>query len=102
MLTETDLRELLDYQSHHPVLSVYLNTEPSEGNADTYKLRLRTMLKEVNMPEDASAVERYFDHEYDRSGRSVVVFSCAPEEYFRSYSLAVPIRSRVQSAIIPT
>jgi peptide chain release factor subunit 1 len=96
MLTETDLRELLNYQSHHPVLSVYLNTEPSEGNADTYKLRLRTMLKEVNMPKDVSAVERYFDHEYDRAGRSVVVFSCAPEEYFRSYSLAVPIRSRVR------
>ena len=96
MLTESNLRELLDYQSHHPVLSVYLNTEPSEGNADAYKLRLRTMLKEVNMPEDVSAVERYFDHEYDRSGRSMAVFSCAPEEYFRAYSLAVPIRNRVR------
>ncbi len=96
MLTETDMRELLNYQSHHPVLSVYLNTEPSEGNADAYKLRLRTMLKEANLPEDVSAVERYLDHEYDRSGRSVAVFSCAPEKYFRSYSLAVPIRSRVR------
>jgi len=96
MLTDTDLRELLDYQAQHPVLSVFLNTEPSEGNADAYKLRLRSMLKEVNMPEDVSAVERYFDHEYDRAGRSVVVFSCAPEKYFRAYSLAVPIRSRVR------
>src|SRR3972149_4825025 len=96
MLTETDLRELLDYQSHHPVLSVYLNTEPSEGNADAYKLRLRTMLKEVNMREDVSAVERYIDHEFDRAGRSVAVFSCASEKYFRAYSLAVPIRSRVR------
>jgi peptide chain release factor subunit 1 len=96
MLSETDLRELLDYQAQHPVISVYLNTEPSEGNADAYKLRLRTMLKEVNFPEDISAIERYFDHEYDRAGRSVAVFSCAPEGYFRSYSLAVPIRSRVR------
>ncbi len=96
MLSETDLRELLNYQAKHPVLSVYLNTEPSQGNADAYKLRLRTMLKEVNLPEDTSAVERYFDHEYDRSGRSVVVFSCVPEKYFRSYSLAVPVRNRVR------
>jgi peptide chain release factor subunit 1 len=96
MLTDTDLRELLDYEAHHPVLSVYLNTEPSEGNADAYKLRLRTMLKEVDLPEDVSAVERYFDHEFDRSGRSVVVFSCAPEKYFRTYALAVSIRSRVR------
>lgn len=96
MLTETDLRELLNYHAHHPVLSVYLNTEPSEGNADAYKLRLRTMLKEVNMPEDVSAVERYFDHEFERSGRSIAVFSCAPEKYFRSYSLAVSTRDRVR------
>ncbi len=96
MLTDTDLRELLNYQAQHPVLSVYLNTEPSEGNADAYKLRLRTMLKEVSMPEDVSAVERFFDHEFDRAGRSVVVFSCAPEKYFRAFSLAVPVRSRVR------
>jgi peptide chain release factor subunit 1 len=96
MLTEPDLRELLDYQSNHPVLSVYLNTEPSEGNADAYKLRLRTMLKEVNLPEDVSAVERYIDHEFDRAGRSVAVFSCAPEKFFRAYSLAVSVRSRVR------
>lgn len=96
MLTESDLRELLNYQVTHPVLSVYLNTEPAEGNADAYKLRLRTMLKEVDLPEDVLAVERYFDHEYDRTGRSVAVFSCAPENYFRSYSLAVPVRSRVR------
>jgi len=96
MLTEVELRELLDFQAPHPVLSVYLNTEPSEGNSDAYKLRLRTMLKEVNLPEDVSAVERYFDHEFDRTGRSVAMFSCVPEKFFRAYSLAVPLRSRVR------
>ena len=34
MLTERDLRELLELKPQHPVLSIYLNTEPSQGNAD--------------------------------------------------------------------
>ena len=87
MLTESDLRELLGYQAKHPVLSVYINTEPSEGSADAYKLRLRSMLKDAHlmdeMPDDVAAIERYFATEYDWAGRSVVVFSCAHEGFFR-------------------
>jgi peptide chain release factor subunit 1 len=96
MITDSDLRELLGYQAKSPVLSVYLNTSPDEGNADTYKLRLRSMLKEVDLPEDVSAVMHYFDHVRDWSGRSVAVFSCAPEDFFRVFPLAVPLRSRVR------
>jgi peptide chain release factor subunit 1 len=96
MLTDSDLRELLSYQARFPVLSVYLNTDPAEGNADAYKLRLRSMLKEIDLPDDTSAVIRYFDHTHDWSGRSVAVFSCAPEGFLRSYSLGVPLRSRVR------
>jgi peptide chain release factor subunit 1 len=96
MLTESDLKELLGYQPTHPLLSVYLNTEPAEGGADAYKLRLRSMLKDVDLKDDVFAVERYVDHEFDWSGRSVAVFSCSAEKYFRAYTLAVPIRSRVR------
>ncbi len=96
MLSEKDLQELLSFQGQHPVLSVYLNTEPSEGSADAYKLRLRSMLKDIGLREDARAVERYFDHTYDWSGRSVALFSCAEENFFRAYPLAVPVRSRVR------
>ncbi len=96
MLTDRDLRELLSYQAKSPVLSVYLNTEPVEGSADAHKLRLRSMLKEVDLPDDVSVVLRYFDHEHDWSGRSVAIFSCVPEDFFRAYSLAVPLRSRVR------
>ncbi len=96
MLTENDLRELLGYQAQHPLLSVYLNTEPAEGGADAYRLRLRSMLKDVDMKDDINAIERYFDHEFDWSGRSVAVFSCTPEKFFRAYTLAVPVRSRVR------
>jgi hypothetical protein len=96
MLTEQDLQALLDFQTSHPVLSIYLNTEPSAGSADAYRLRLRTMLKDVDLPEDVAAVERYFAHEYDWSGRSVAVFSCVSENFWRAFSLAVPVRDRVR------
>jgi len=96
MLTEKDLRELLLLKTQAPVLSIYLNTDPSEGNADAYKLQLRTMLKSVNMPEDVDAIEKYFNTEYNNSGRSVAVFSCQPENFLRAYPLAVPLRSRVR------
>ncbi len=95
MLTETNLQELLGYQSDHQVLSVYLNTDPTEGNADVYKLNLRSMLKDINLASDVLAVENYFSREFDRSGRSTVVFSCAPDKFLRAYSLAIPIRNQV-------
>jgi peptide chain release factor subunit 1 len=96
MLTETNLQELLNFQTQQPVLSIYLNTDPTLGSADAYKLRLRNMFKEVNLPKDVSVVEKYFDREYDWSGRSVAVFSCEPEKFFRVYPLAVPVRDRVR------
>jgi peptide subunit release factor 1 (eRF1) len=96
MLTDQDLHELLNFQSDHPVLSIYLNTEPSAGNAETHRLRLRSLLKEVDLPEDQNRVERYFEHEFDWSGRSVAVFSCTAEAFWRVYPLAVPTRSRVR------
>ncbi len=96
MLTESDLRELLKFKVSDPVLSVYLNTDPSEGNADAYKLNLRNMLKNIKLTEDVSAVEHYFDREFDWSGKSVAVFSCAPKNFFRAYPLAIPVRSRLR------
>ena len=96
MLTDRDLKELLEYKGQAPVLSVYLNADPTLGSADVHKLSLRSMLKEVDLPEDVERVERYFDHEFDWSGRSVAVFSCVKEDYFRAFSLAVSLRSRVR------
>lgn len=96
MLTDHDVQELLHYLPNHPILSVYLNTDPVEGNADSHKLRLRNLLKEVNAPEDVATVIRYCDHTHDWSGRSLVIFSCAAENYFKAYVLGVPVRSRVR------
>lgn len=95
MLSENDLRELLDFTTEHPVLSVYLNTDPSEGNTDTHKLRLRSMIKDINLSEDVKAIEQFFNHEYNWAGRGVAVFSCSAENFFRTYPLAVPVRNLV-------
>ena len=91
MLTDSDLRTLVAFSSPSLVLSVYLNTEPSEGNAEAYKLRLRTMLKSIYLPEDTEAVIRYVEHEYGGQGRGVAVFSCAAQQFFHAFPLAVPV-----------
>jgi peptide subunit release factor 1 (eRF1) len=96
MLTDTDLHELLNYTGSAPVLSVYLSTEPEGGNADAYRLRLRNMLKEVNLPEDEAAIQRYFEIEHGWNGRSVAVFSSNSDGFFKAIPLAVPLRSRAR------
>lgn len=101
MLTQGEMRELLSYKAQSPVLSVYLNTDPALGNAEAYKLRLRTMLKSVDMPDDIQSVLGYFEHEYDWSGRSIAIFSCASEGFFRAYSLVIPVRDRIRVALTP-
>jgi len=96
MLTEANLQELLQFQAPTNVLSVYLNTDPTQANTDRHKLRLRSLLKSVNMPEDVQTIEEYLERSYNWSGRSVAMFSCAAEEFFRAYPLAIPVKSRVR------
>ncbi len=102
MLSEKDLRELLEFNVSEPVLSVYLNTDPSEGNADAHKLRLRSMIKDINLTKDVEAIEQFFETEYNWSGRGVAVFSCQPLDFFRAYSLAVPVRNLVHISDRPS
>ncbi|MFL7790644.1 MAG: hypothetical protein AB8I69_00770 [Anaerolineae bacterium] len=104
MFKQDDLRELATYQAQTPILSVYLDVDPIKYTTDEYKLALRQMLKRTEgtaAPEDIAAVERFFDHEYDWSGRSVAVFSCNNEDFWRAYSLVVPVTSRVATARKP-
>ena len=104
MFEQGDLRELATIQTESPMLSVYLNVDPTEHTTDEYKLDLRQMLKGVEgaaAGEDITAVERFFDHEYDWSGRGVAVFSCAKERLWRAYPLAVPVASGITVARKP-
>jgi peptide chain release factor subunit 1 len=95
MFTDSVLRELLNYSSPDPVLSVYMNTDMTEGTADALKLRLRTLLKEVHLPKDEAAILKYFELEREWTGRSIAMFSCAAQNYFRAFPIAVPVRSRI-------
>ncbi len=104
MFRQEDLRELAAYQAQAPILSVYLNVDPTERTTDEYKLALRQLLKQVKekaASEDVAAVERFFDHEYDWVGRGVIAFSCTEENFWRTYSLAVPVVSGVTVARKP-
>jgi peptide chain release factor subunit 1 len=97
MFGRKDLRELAEYSSDGAVLSLYLNTDPTQHTTDEYKLALRQLLKEIEdqaAPEDTTAVERFIDFEYDWKGRGIAIFSCAAENYWQQYSLAVPVESR--------
>jgi peptide subunit release factor 1 (eRF1) len=97
VFTEQDLGELVQFRSDDSVvLSVYLNVDPTQMSTDQYRLTLRSLLKEVAAEADAAdieAVERYFDFEYDWQGRGVVLFSCQADEFWRSYTLAVPVHN---------
>lgn len=98
MLTDSELQELIAYRAASPVLSVYLDMDPSAGLADYHRLQLRHLLKdfEDRAPADVQAVERFVDHEFDGIGRSLAIFSCANDQYFRAFALAVPLRSRAR------
>ncbi len=104
MLDRDDLRELAAYRAEAPVLSVYLNVDPTDRTRDEYRLELRQMLKEAQgmaAAEDVEAVEAFFDHEYDWSGRGAAVFSCQETGFWRAYSLAMPVPSGVTVAHRP-
>jgi len=104
MLDEKELRELVKCQSDTPILSVYLNVDPTTHTSEECLLALRQMLKEVEgqaAAEDIAAVQSYFERSYDWSGRGVAVFSCAAADFWRTYSLAVPVASGVTIARRP-
>jgi peptide subunit release factor 1 (eRF1) len=97
MFSREDLGELVEFRSERsPVLSLYLNVDPTQQAREQFKLTLRSLLKgvanEANAA-DIAEVERYFDFEYDWQGRGVTVFSCQGADFWRSYSLAVPVQN---------
>lgn len=98
MWTEDDLQELLAYSPESPVLSVYLDLDPGLAASDGHKLHLRQLVRpfEAEAADDVEALIRYLEHEHDGSGRSLALFSCQADGFFRSFPLAVPLRSRAR------
>jgi len=94
MLDNQALQELLHYTSPDPILSVYLDTDLTQGNVNEFELNLRSLLKAVDMPADEAAILEYYRHDRRWTGRSVAMFSCVPQSFFRAFPFAVPVRSR--------
>lgn len=104
MINETELRELARFQTQTPILSVYLDVDPTRHTSEEYLLSLRGLLKSAAgeaAKEDIEAVQRYFEHEYDWSGRGVALFSCAAADFWRDYVLPIPVPSGVTVARRP-
>ncbi|MCS7178628.1 MAG: hypothetical protein RML46_02200 [Anaerolineae bacterium] len=104
MIDETELRNLAHFQAEAPILSIYLDVDPTRHTSEEYLILLRHLLKQAEgqaAPEDILAVQRYFEHEYNWSGRGVAVFSCAAADFWRVYILPIPVASGVMVARRP-
>ncbi len=104
MFEEKTLRELAMLQAKGPILSLYLDVDPTQRTVEEYKLTLRELLKQadgVADPADIEAVKHYVDFEYDWSGRGLVIFSRKAEDLWYAYPLAMPVRSGITLANKP-
>ncbi len=97
MFSKDDLQQLAEYQGQHDVLSLTLNVDPTRRTRDEYRLALRHLLDidQQQCPRDVTAIEHFFDHEYDWSGRGLAIFSCVEDDLWKVYSLAVPISDSI-------
>lgn len=106
MMQEQDLKELAELMSDDtPILSLYLNIDPHHRSTEEHKLSLRQLLAQAAEqgadPEDIKRIGTFFDHEYDRQGRGVVCFSWQAQDFWRSYTLLVPVEDAVFVGLRP-
>ncbi len=100
MMQEHDLHELAELVSEKAdVLSLYLSLDWRSRSFEEHKLALRALLVQAAEQGAASAdierIERFFEHEFDRQGRTVVCFSSQARKFWRGYSLLVPSQNAV-------
>jgi len=100
MMQEQDLQELAELASDKAaILSLYLNVDPHRRSNEEHKLLLRGLLAQAvdqgAAMADIERIERFFDHEYNRQGRSVACFSLQASGFWRSFGLLVPVEDFV-------
>jgi len=106
MMQERDMQELAELVSEDvPILSLYLNVDPHRRSTEEHKLSLRRLLAQAAAqgaaPADIERVERFFDHEYNRQGRGVACFSAQATDFWRGYTLLMPIEDFVFVGLRP-
>ncbi len=97
---EHELHELTELVSEKAnVLSLYLNLGRRSRSFEEHKLALRSLLAQAAeqgaAPADIERIERFFEHEFDRQGRTVACFSCQAQKFWRGYSMLVPSQNAV-------
>jgi peptide chain release factor subunit 1 len=97
MFSEKDLQALLDFSAKGQVLSVYLNTDPTETHQEAAKIRMRNLVKSIDLPDDVEAVENYVNFEYGWDARGLAIFSDQHKNFFQTYriNLSVPDQATV-------
>ncbi len=99
MFERTDLETLAAFEGTQPIVSLYLNMPAHlRGTPEAYRARLKSLLRQVNghAPRpDMEMIERFFDREFDWTGRSAVVFSGQQDNLWKVYQFAVPLRSYI-------
>jgi peptide chain release factor subunit 1 len=100
MMQEQDLQELAELVTDEgPILSLYLNLDRHNRSGDEHKLALRQLLSQAAeqgaVPADIERIERFFETEFDRQGRSVACFSCQARKFWRAFPLLVPTPNAV-------
>jgi peptide subunit release factor 1 (eRF1) len=99
MFTQENLDELLAFEpGEAEVISLYVNADPAERTTEAIKLQVRGLLKEAghNHAADAERIEQHFELVHDWRKPGVALFSCAEQDFFRAYQVAVPFRDRVR------
>src|SRR5215204_6077217 len=95
MYFDPDVRQALEFESDSPnsVLSVYLNVDPDRRSVDRYKLALRNLIGKIEgaSPDDIKRIQNYVEMGYNRQGRSLVMFSCAAQNFWLAKSYMVPV-----------
>ena len=100
MLTESEVRRAIEMECEdNPILSVSLNVDPHRRSPEKYRLALRVLLDKANDngadPKDIKRMQDYLDLEYDRTGRGVVMYSCAAEDFWWVHSFLPPVEDSV-------
>src|SRR5215204_288275 len=95
MYFDPDVRQALEFESdtQNPILSVYLKVDPDRRSVDRYKLALRTLVGKTEgaSPDDAKRIQNFVEMGYNRQGRSLVMFSCAAQDFWLAKSYMVPV-----------
>lgn len=99
MFERSDLAALAAYQGSHPVVSLYLDLpQQLRVTPEAFRARVKNLLRQANgrAPQtDVEAIERFFEKDFDWTGRGVVVFSSQGDGLWAVHRFAVPLRSHI-------